>query len=121
MKFTKSLLICTYVFASVQRQNRVQSVLFSPILQTFIFLNDISTYGIDSSNQDREFILACKRRVIQFVYKWVTTIRQPVFEDQSAVEFIEDLANELENDIVQYNALQEEASMMHHVMSQLRR
>lgn len=80
-----------------------------------------STYRIDFTNQDREFVLACKRRVIQFVYRWVTTIRQPVFEDELAVEFLEDLANELENDIVQLNALQEEASLMHHVMSQLRR
>lgn len=66
-------------------------------------------------------MLACKRRVIQFVYRWVTTIRQPVFEDEIAVEFLEDLATELESDIVQFNALQEEASLMHHVMSQLRR
>lgn len=79
------------------------------------------TYRIDSSNQDKEFVLACKRRVIQFVYRWVTTIRQPVFEDDVAVEFLEDLASELESDCIQYNALQEEASLMHHVMSQLRR
>lgn len=91
------------------------------MLKPVIFFNLYHTYRIDSSNQDREFILACKRRVIQFVYRWVTTIRQPVFEEESAVEFLEDLASELENDIVQYNALQEEASMMHHVISQLRR
>jgi Rap guanine nucleotide exchange factor 4 len=78
-------------------------------------------YRIDSSNQDKEFVLACKRRVIQFVYRWVTTIRQPVFEDDVAVEFLEDLASELESDCIQWNALQEEASLMHHVMSQLRR
>nr|XP_023017294.1 rap guanine nucleotide exchange factor 4 [Leptinotarsa decemlineata] len=78
-------------------------------------------YRIEFSNKDREFVLACKRRVIQFVYRWVTTIRQPVFEDEIAVEFLEELANELENDIVQFNALQEEASLMHHVISQLRR
>lgn len=78
-------------------------------------------YRMDSSNQDREFILACKRRVVQFVYRWVTTIRHPVFEDEIAVEFLEDIAIELENDCIQYNALQEEATLMHHVMSQLRR
>lgn len=27
------------------------------------------TYNIDYSNQDKEFVLACKRRVIQFVYR----------------------------------------------------
>ncbi|KAJ8913862.1 hypothetical protein NQ315_003771 [Exocentrus adspersus] len=78
-------------------------------------------YRIDCTNQDREFVLACKRRVIQFVYRWVTTIRHPVFEDDTAVEFIEDLANQLESDIIQFNALQEEAPLMHHVISQLRR
>uniref|UniRef100_A0AAR5PQ34 Rap guanine nucleotide exchange factor 4 n=1 Tax=Dendroctonus ponderosae TaxID=77166 RepID=A0AAR5PQ34_DENPD len=78
-------------------------------------------YNIDYSNQDKEFILACKRRVIQFVYRWVTTIRHPVFEDDIAVEFLEDLAHGLENDSTQFNSLQEEASLMHHVMSQLRR
>ncbi|KAJ8932732.1 hypothetical protein NQ314_014428 [Rhamnusium bicolor] len=80
-----------------------------------------SHFKIDYTKQDREFVLACKRRVVQFVYRWVTTIRQPVFEDDVAVEFLEDLANELESDIIQFNALQEEASLMHHVMSQLRR
>lgn len=79
------------------------------------------TYRIDSSNQDKAFVLACKKRVVQFVYRWVTTVRQPVFEDESAVEFIEDLAAELEADCMQSNALQEEASLMHHVLSQLRR
>ncbi|KAJ8979515.1 hypothetical protein NQ317_015693 [Molorchus minor] len=77
--------------------------------------------SIDFTNQDKEFVLACKRRVIQFVYRWVTTIRQPVFEDDIAVEFLDELANELESDVVHFNALQEEASLMHHVMSQLRR
>ncbi|XP_045473317.1 rap guanine nucleotide exchange factor 4 isoform X2 [Harmonia axyridis] len=78
-------------------------------------------YHIDQLNQDREFILACKRRVIQFVYRWVTTIRHPVFEDESAVVFLEDLAQDLEADCNQLNSLQEEATLMHHVISQLRR
>lgn len=76
---------------------------------------------MDSSNQDKDFALACKRRVVQFIYRWVTTIRQPVFEDESAMEFIEELAVHLENDCIHFSALQEEASLMHHVLSQLRR
>lgn len=80
-----------------------------------------TTYHIDQLNQDREFILACKRRVIQFVYRWVTTIRHPVFEDEAAAEFLEDLAQDLEADGNQLNSLQEEATLMHHVISQLRR
>lgn len=60
--------------------------------------------------------------MVQFVYRWVTTIRQPVFEDTSAVEFLEDLAAELEADCARWNdVLQEEAALMHHVLSQLRR
>ncbi|KAF5272240.1 hypothetical protein FQA39_LY01322 [Lamprigera yunnana] len=78
-------------------------------------------FKIDSPSNDREFVLACKRRVVQFVYRWVTTIRQPVFDDESAVDFLEDLAGEVENDCVQLNAMQEEASLMHHAMTQLRR
>lgn len=65
--------------------------------------------------------MACKRRVVQFVYRWVTTVRHPVFDDESAVEFLDDLASEIESDCLQLNALQEEASLMHHVMTQLRR
>lgn len=79
------------------------------------------TYRIDSPSQDPEFLLACKRRVVQFVYRWVTTIRQSVFDDESAVEFLEDLAREVENDCIQWSSLQEEASLMHHAMTQLRR
>ncbi|XP_072382091.1 rap guanine nucleotide exchange factor 4 isoform X1 [Diabrotica undecimpunctata] len=78
-------------------------------------------YRIEFTNQDREFVLACKRRVIHFVYRWVTTVRHPVFEDDIAVEFLEEIANELENDSSQFDALQEEAALMHHVMTQLRR
>ncbi|XP_008198036.1 rap guanine nucleotide exchange factor 4 isoform X4 [Tribolium castaneum] len=94
-------------------------IVFIPTHQLIAELDNY--YRIDSSNQDKEFVLACKRRVIQFVYRWVTTIRHPVFEDDVAVEFLDDLASELESDCIQWNALQEEASLMHHVMSQLRR
>lgn len=79
------------------------------------------TYHIDSQNQDREFLLACKKRVVQFVYRWVTTIRHPVFDDDSAVDFLDDLAQEIESDCNQWSSLQEEAQLMHHVMTQLRR
>ncbi|XP_017779355.1 PREDICTED: rap guanine nucleotide exchange factor 4 [Nicrophorus vespilloides] len=78
-------------------------------------------YHLESPNQDREFVLACKKRVVQFIYRWVVTIRYPVFEEESAMEFLEDLASEVEADCVQLEELQEDASMMHHVMTQLRR
>lgn len=82
---------------------------------------------------------------MQFVHRWILTIRQKVFEDLATVEFLEvtiaivlylkpvessilkyillnqDLAGEVEADCIQWTCLQEEASLMHHVMSQLRR
>ncbi|KDR12164.1 Rap guanine nucleotide exchange factor 4, partial [Zootermopsis nevadensis] len=79
------------------------------------------TYRIDSPSQDREFLLACKRRVVQFVHCWVITIRHPVFDDTNSLAFLEELATELEADCIQWSSLQEEASLMHHVMSQLHR
>lgn len=79
------------------------------------------TYRIESPNQDQEFVLACKRRVVQFVYRWVNTIRHPIFDDQMALDFVEDLAAEVEADCMQWSSLEEEASLMHHVMSQLNR
>ncbi|GLH02088.1 Guanine nucleotide-releasing factor 2 [Gryllus bimaculatus] len=79
------------------------------------------TYRIDSPAQDRDFILACKRRVVQFVHRWAVAIRHPVFDDRTCREFIEELATEVEADCMQWSSLQEEASLIHHVMSQLRR
>nr|CAD7256430.1 unnamed protein product [Timema shepardi] len=75
----------------------------------------------NSPNQDREFLLACKRRVVQFLHCWVLTIRHPVFDDPSALAFLEELASEVEADCIQWNTLEEESSLMHHVMSQLKR
>lgn len=72
-------------------------------------------------NHDRDFLLACKSRVVQFTYRWVTTIRQPILEDDYVVDFLEDLASRLENDSIHWASLQEETSLMHHVMTQLRR
>jgi len=34
-------------------------------------------------------MLACKRRVVQFVHRWVITIRHPVFEDSHSLAFVE--------------------------------
>lgn len=54
---------------------------------------------------------------MQFVHKWVIAVRNVVFEDPVAVDFIEELASEVEAD----PDLQEEASVMHHVLSQIAR
>lgn len=39
--------------------------------------------------EDREYMITCRKRVIQFVQKWVVAVRQVVFEDQITVDFIE--------------------------------
>jgi Rap guanine nucleotide exchange factor 4 len=39
--------------------------------------------------EDQEYILTCKKRVIQFVQRWVLAVRHAVFEDPVAAEFIE--------------------------------
>lgn len=39
--------------------------------------------------EDREYMVTCRKRVIQFVQKWVVAVRQVVFEDQITVDFIE--------------------------------
>lgn len=59
--------------------------------------------------------------MVQFVHRWVLTIRQAVFDDNESLGFIEELAEEVEADCMKWSSLQEEASLMHHVMSQLRR
>ncbi|XP_044734642.1 rap guanine nucleotide exchange factor 4 isoform X2 [Chrysoperla carnea] len=94
-------------------------IVFMPTHQLIVEL--AKYYRIESPNQDQEFVLACKRRVVQFVYRWVNTIRHPIFDDQMALDFVEDLAAEVEADCMQWSSLEEEASLMHHVMSQLNR
>lgn len=61
--------------------------------------------------------MTCKKRVILFVQRWVGVIRNAVFEEPSAVEFIEELASEVETD----PDLQEEGSIVHNVLTLLSR
>lgn len=74
--------------------------------------NDEANYN---SPEDHDYSILCKKRVVQFIQKWVLVIRYAVFEDNTAVEFIENLAGEAEAD----PELQEEASIMHQVLTQL--
>lgn len=41
------------------------------------------------SMEDREYITTSRKRVIQFVQKWVIAVRNAVFEEPAAVDFIE--------------------------------
>lgn len=54
------------------------------------FLNSRTfTYHMENPAQDREYTINCKRKVVQFVYRWVVTIRHPVFDDVVSMSFLE--------------------------------
>uniref|UniRef100_A0A8D9DTX0 Rap guanine nucleotide exchange factor 4 n=2 Tax=Cacopsylla melanoneura TaxID=428564 RepID=A0A8D9DTX0_9HEMI len=78
-------------------------------------------FHMDSSNHDKDFILSCKRSVVQFVFRWVSVIRHVVFDDTGTMNFIQDLASEVESDSTMWSGLTEEASLMHHVMTHMKR
>ncbi|XP_055620288.1 rap guanine nucleotide exchange factor 4 isoform X2 [Toxorhynchites rutilus septentrionalis] len=70
-----------------------------------------------ASEEDQEYFITCKRRVVQFIQRWVLAVRHAVFDDPLAVEFIEEIATDVESE----GLLQEEASIIHHVLTQLSR
>ena len=51
--------------------------------------NNDDTYRIESPTQDKEFVVASKSRVVNFVYQWVTSIRDPVFDETITHSFFE--------------------------------
>ncbi|KAI8037335.1 hypothetical protein M5D96_010086 [Drosophila gunungcola] len=67
--------------------------------------------------EDREYIINFKKRVIQFMQKWVMAVRHAAFEEPSVCDFIEDLAAEVEAD----PDLNEETSIVHNVLTQMAR
>lgn len=52
-------------------------------------LTRMFTYHMENPAQDREYNINCKRKVVQFVYRWVVTIRHPVFDDVVSMSFLE--------------------------------
>nr|XP_045601752.1 rap guanine nucleotide exchange factor 4-like isoform X3 [Procambarus clarkii] len=81
-------------------------------------------YRMDSqgNSQDEEFIVASKRRVIHFVHRWVMTIKNPVFCNASATQFLQTLQEEVAKDVEEYGvALRDEASLMLSVAEALER
>ncbi|XP_042213028.1 rap guanine nucleotide exchange factor 4-like isoform X3 [Homarus americanus] len=81
-------------------------------------------YRIDSqgNSQDEEFIVACKRRVIHFVHRWVMTIKRPVFCNAAATQFLQTLQEEVAKDVEVYGvALRDEATLMLSVAEALER
>ncbi|XP_024081578.1 rap guanine nucleotide exchange factor 4, partial [Cimex lectularius] len=72
-------------------------------------------YTMDTPLHDKEQSDGHKRKVILFVYRWVTTIRHPVLADSNAVAFIEELASDCEHEGW------EESGLMHRVTAQITR
>lgn len=67
------------------------------LYRIFVFLNNLcvtvhtfhSYIDESQSMEDREYIITSKKRVVQFVQKWVVAVRNAVFEDPAAVDFID--------------------------------
>ncbi|XP_065559273.1 rap guanine nucleotide exchange factor 4-like isoform X3 [Artemia franciscana] len=92
-------------------------ILFMPTPQLISELE--KNYRIDSSSQDREFVIANKSRVVQFVNQWVATIRDPVFDEKCTHEFFENLLVWLKEDSEALLALEEELEMIEHIVALL--
>ncbi|KAK6620354.1 hypothetical protein RUM44_006755 [Polyplax serrata] len=71
--------------------------------------------------QDREYALAAKKKVVRFVHRWVVTIKYPVFENPVLRAFLQEISKELENESSMYRSLEEEASLMHHILTEMTR
>ncbi|XP_073971367.1 exchange protein directly activated by cAMP isoform X3 [Rhodnius prolixus] len=73
-------------------------------------------YNLETPHhRDKEYSETHKRRVASFVYRWVTTIRHPIFSDPHAVPFIEELTADAEQ------GGWEEATLMHRINAQMAR
>ncbi|KAL1138122.1 hypothetical protein AAG570_009814 [Ranatra chinensis] len=72
-------------------------------------------YNMESPHHDKDFKISCKRKVVMFVYQWVSTVRQPVLNDPNALAFVEEISADAESEGW------EEAALMHRVMSQINR
>ncbi|XP_055374001.1 rap guanine nucleotide exchange factor 4 isoform X2 [Condylostylus longicornis] len=94
-------------------------IVFMPVPQLVDELYNYFHCGGEGAEtpEDREYIISFRKRVVLFVQKWVIAVRHVVFDDPTACDFIEDLAQEVEAD----PELHEETSIIHHVLSQLSR
>ncbi|XP_062127532.1 rap guanine nucleotide exchange factor 4 isoform X3 [Drosophila sulfurigaster albostrigata] len=95
-------------------------IVFMPVVQ---LVDELANYFHCDAHEeaqtpeDREYIINFKKRVIQFMQKWVMAVRHAAFEEPSVCDFIEDLAAEVEAD----PDLNEETSIIHNVLTQMAR
>lgn len=67
-------------------------IVFMPIPMLIDELANLFHSYIDperETKEDREYLISYRKRIVLFVQKWITAVRNAVFEDQIAVEFIE--------------------------------
>ncbi|GBN82928.1 Rap guanine nucleotide exchange factor 4 [Araneus ventricosus] len=78
---------------------------------------DFHTYKIDATNcrQEKEFIVASKKRVLQFVQIWATIIRSAFFEDECIGAFLQELHEAIVEDCKKYG-LHEELSVISRIL-----
>ncbi|XP_005190483.1 rap guanine nucleotide exchange factor 4 isoform X1 [Musca domestica] len=95
-------------------------IVFMPVVQ---LVDELANYfhcdSHDGSQtpEERDYIINFKKRVIQFMQKWVMAVRHAAFDEPSVCDFIEDLAAEVEAD----PELQEETSIIHNILTQMAR
>ncbi|XP_046809971.1 rap guanine nucleotide exchange factor 4 isoform X3 [Lucilia cuprina] len=95
-------------------------IVFMPVVQ---LVDELANYFHCDTNDgaqtpdDREYIVNFKKRVIQFMQKWVMAVRHAAFDEPSVCDFIEELAAEVEAD----PELQEETSIIHNILTQMAR
>jgi Rap guanine nucleotide exchange factor 4 len=69
-------------------------IVFMPVAQLVDELashyhNDTEIRSGADSPEDYDYLLTCKKRVVQFIQRWVMAVRHAVFEDPAASHFIE--------------------------------
>lgn len=52
------------------------------------FHSYIDPHG-EQTQEDKEYVLNCRKSVVLFVHRWVIAVRHAVFEDAVTVDFIE--------------------------------
>ncbi|XP_054718536.1 rap guanine nucleotide exchange factor 4-like isoform X2 [Uloborus diversus] len=74
-------------------------------------------YRIDAANsrQEKEFIIANKKRVLQFVQIWASIIRSAFFEDSSIATFLQELHEAVAEDCPKFG-LHEELSVISKIL-----
>jgi Rap guanine nucleotide exchange factor 4 len=69
-------------------------IVFMPVAQLVDELashyhNDTDNHTGADSPDDYDYVLQSKKRVVQFIQRWVMAVRHAVFEDPAAAHFIE--------------------------------